>query len=188
MIALVLALALNCGSTATQMDLDQCSGNEATLAQTRETRAYAHAAAAHPAAEDRAQLRAAERAWTAYRKAACAFDGYLVRGGSIQPLVDNNCWASLTDERTYSLTLFSSMPAADAARPNDTSAREEATIYGKLETLLAPDERALLARSETAWLAYRSAVCSRASSDCATHLTQRRTAALKASWMGEPFW
>ncbi|MEY4983106.1 MAG: hypothetical protein RIR62_1372 [Pseudomonadota bacterium] len=50
-----------------------------------------------------AALRDAQRRWIAYRDAACAAEAWLVRGGSMEPLVLYSCLARLTAERTAGL-------------------------------------------------------------------------------------
>lgn len=48
-------------------------------------------------------LRDAQRAWIAFRDAHCASEGYLARGGSMEPLLVSTCKAQLTRERTGQL-------------------------------------------------------------------------------------
>lgn len=48
-------------------------------------------------------LRDAQRAWIAYRDLACAAEGFLVRGGSIEPLVVLMCKTRLTQTRVDDL-------------------------------------------------------------------------------------
>lgn len=49
------------------------------------------------------QLLAAQRAWLAYRDAHCASEGYLTRGGSMEPLMVSGCKTALTKARTEEL-------------------------------------------------------------------------------------
>ena len=44
-------------------------------------------------------LRAAQRAWIAYRDAQCDYEAYEVFGGTAQPMVGSLCLARLTNER-----------------------------------------------------------------------------------------
>ncbi|MEN7535702.1 lysozyme inhibitor LprI family protein [Aurantiacibacter flavus] len=48
-------------------------------------------------------LLAAQRAWLTYRDEHCASEGYLFRGGSMEPLIVSTCKTSLTQERTSQL-------------------------------------------------------------------------------------
>lgn len=50
-----------------------------------------------------ATLRDAQRAWITFRDKACEAEGYLFRGGSMEPLIVSGCKAQLTEERTKSL-------------------------------------------------------------------------------------
>ena len=45
----------------------------------------------------------AQRAWLKYRDAHCASEGYLFRGGSMEPLMVSTCKTALTEERTKQL-------------------------------------------------------------------------------------
>lgn len=45
-------------------------------------------------------LRDAQRAWIAYRDAACNAEGMLFEGGSMRPLIEYSCMATLTERRT----------------------------------------------------------------------------------------
>lgn len=48
-------------------------------------------------------LREAQRAWITFRDKACAAEGYLFRGGTMEPLIVSGCKALLTQQRTKSL-------------------------------------------------------------------------------------
>ena len=45
----------------------------------------------------------AQRAWLNYRDAHCTSEGYLFRGGTMEPLIHASCKARLTEERTKQL-------------------------------------------------------------------------------------
>ena len=47
-----------------------------------------------------ATLLAAQRAWLKYRDAHCDLEGYLFRGGSMEPLLVATCRTELTEART----------------------------------------------------------------------------------------
>ena len=49
------------------------------------------------------QLLASERAWLAFRDAQCTLEGYAMRGGSAEAMVDHQCRTRLTRERTTQL-------------------------------------------------------------------------------------
>ena len=53
-----------------------------------------------------AHLRAAQRAWITFRDEACAAEGYLMHGGSAEPMVIYGCRAALTRARAEGLWLL----------------------------------------------------------------------------------
>ena len=44
-----------------------------------------------------------QRAWLTFRDAHCASEGYLFRGGSMEPLIVSTCKTKLTEDRTQQL-------------------------------------------------------------------------------------
>ncbi|WP_349358660.1 lysozyme inhibitor LprI family protein [Stappia sp.] len=48
-------------------------------------------------------LRAAQRAWIPYRDKACAAQGFMARGGTMEPMLIYQCRADLTRQRTQEL-------------------------------------------------------------------------------------
>lgn len=48
-------------------------------------------------------LLAAQRAWISFRDKHCASEGYLFRGGSMEPLIVATCKTDLTKQRTQQL-------------------------------------------------------------------------------------
>jgi uncharacterized protein YecT (DUF1311 family) len=182
MIAMLLAAALNCGKTATQLDLDFCAARDARIAAAREETVLRRTLLHFPSRAK--QIDGSERAWKSYRDAACRYAG--AGDGSIEPMLYRQCLASLADERARVLQLFDG--SRGMAAPSAGSASEEEGVYGKLELLVDPGSRTLLARSEDAWRAYRRVACTGALPGCATMLARARTATLKASWLADPFW
>lgn len=53
---------------------------------------------------EEATLREAQRAWVTFRDAHCRLEGYGERGGSMEPMVFDECRARLTRERIAQLT------------------------------------------------------------------------------------
>ena len=185
MIALLLAAALQCGANATQMELDECSGNAAQQAQSREAIAYL---VAERRANANIHLLHSEVLWLDARSSACDFDRSLVEGGSIAPMVTNDCYAAASTSRVRDIGLFTGKANPRAMIPSTHSAAEHERIYGLLELLVTPQQRRLLATSEQFFLWYRDEACSHAKDGCATALTLTRTQQLKDSWMAGPFW
>lgn len=48
-------------------------------------------------------LQAGQRAWLTFRDKHCASEGYLMRGGTGEPLLINGCRATMTEKRTIQL-------------------------------------------------------------------------------------
>jgi len=51
-----------------------------------------------------------QRAWLAYRDAQCRSEGFLARGGSMEPMLIAHCKAYLTELRTEQLRSLSARP------------------------------------------------------------------------------
>lgn len=116
MISLILAaLSLapqepNCTDPQTQADMNQCAGREAADADAELNMIYKEVVA-HYEKMDRAsettegvkRLRAAQRAWIAFRDAQCELAGYEALGGSMETLLVSRCEADLTKRRAAEL-------------------------------------------------------------------------------------
>lgn len=104
---------VDCNNAQTQADMNQCAAEDyrkadaAMNAQWAETRAaMLEWDKASPPSDDNGaakRLLASQRAWLAYRDAACDVEGYSVEGGSMQPLMVSSCLADLTTRRTEEL-------------------------------------------------------------------------------------
>lgn len=64
-----------------------------------------------------AALRAAERAWVAFRDAECAFQSSGVEGGSIYPMVQAGCLEGLTRDRLEALNGYLACEEGDLSCP-----------------------------------------------------------------------
>jgi len=56
-----------------------------------------------------AALRDAQRAWIVFRDKACEAEGYLFRGGTMEPFIVSSCMAGLTRQRIQGLQTLSDM-------------------------------------------------------------------------------
>jgi len=184
-IALVLVAALNCGATATQIDLDECAAAAQTHNDTLEIAAFR---AAERRTHNNPLLRASEARWTAFRTSACNYVYESYSGGSIAPMLYSQCNADAALARVRDIGQFTGRTNPNAAMPDPHVQAEHEHIYGLLELLVTPHERNLLADSENLFLRYRDAACSHAKDGCATAITLTRTQQLKDSWLAEPFW
>lgn len=183
MIAAVLVAVLNCGASATQLDLDECAAQTLSQADAREFAAF-HSAMRR--FHNDAVLRLSEMRWLDARSAACAFAASMVAGGSMEPMIEAQCNAAAAQARVRDIALYTG--AIGATRAAQAAVVEQDRVYGLLELLVTPGERELLADSQRTWIDYRDVACLRAKSNCTTALTQTRTQQLKDSWMAEPFW
>lgn len=106
------AQEVDCANAMAQQEMNLCAAQDYEAADLALNAAYKQARAAMkgldanmPAAERGAEaaLLAAQRAWLPYRDAACASEGWLMHGGSAEPLVVYGCLATLTRQRTQDL-------------------------------------------------------------------------------------
>ena len=95
--------AADCAKATTQADMNICAAERRAGADAALNAAYG-ALVREPGLADRLdRLRAAERAWVAYRDAQCAFEGSQYEGGSMQPMAVDGCAEALTGRRTAEL-------------------------------------------------------------------------------------
>jgi uncharacterized protein YecT (DUF1311 family) len=108
----VQAQTLDCANAMAQQELNQCAYADWEAEDAKLNAAYKQAMgllktwdADLPAAEKggEAALRDAQRAWIAFRDAACAAEGYAMKGGSAEPLLVYGCMRRLTIARTGDL-------------------------------------------------------------------------------------
>jgi uncharacterized protein YecT (DUF1311 family) len=108
------ALAQDCGAAVTQRALDACEHERFLAAQAPMAEAYrALADALAPGPRD--VLRREQKAWLAWRTAACDFEASGVAGGSAAPTVRARCATRLTQERTDALRRRLDCPEGDLA-------------------------------------------------------------------------
>ena len=106
----------NCTNPQTQLEMTQCAQQDWQATDADLNAAYkaaqvamAEIDASLPDAEQGAAtgLRDGQRAWITYRDAACATEGYLSHGGSIEPMVVAYCLARLTKARAADVWMLS---------------------------------------------------------------------------------
>lgn len=156
---------------------------------------------------EEATLREAQRSWVAFRDAQCRLESFEARGGSMQPMLDAGCKATLTRARTAELR----GPNPDCPGDGEPAqlvtclerqyARADAALNRQWqETLTAlPNGAERLRAAQRAWLTYRDAHCAIAIPSvasvetqnlegvlCRTRLTEGRTRELaELAAMGE---
>lgn len=102
----------------TQRELNECAGDALAAADTALNKTYQTITvrlADSPLG--RAKLIASERAWIKFRDAECAFEASGVEGGSIQPMIEAECRASLTMQRQTRLAAFLTCAEGDLSCP-----------------------------------------------------------------------
>lgn len=121
MIALLLAAMaaqpqIDCDNAMTQTDMNICASLDYQAADKALNEQWTETAADMKRMDDQTaghypdkapgyfdQLLAAQRAWLKYRDEHCASQGYLARGGTLQPMLIANCKTDLTKRRTEEL-------------------------------------------------------------------------------------
>ncbi|WP_206614734.1 lysozyme inhibitor LprI family protein [Paenirhodobacter populi] len=95
----------DCSNATQQVEMNACAAAAYTQADEALNAIYKQAVAAAKGQGDDGPklLLAAQRAWIAYRDAACAAEVAPYAGGSIQPLVQAQCLERLTRARSEDL-------------------------------------------------------------------------------------
>lgn len=108
---------IDCATAEVQVEMTWCAEQDWIAADADLNDAYAAARRAMqdidaglPDAEQGAEayLRDGQRAWIAFRDASCAAEGYMMHGGSAEPMVIYGCWARLSAERAGDLWMLAS--------------------------------------------------------------------------------
>lgn len=111
-----LALADECNSASTQSDLNQCTAAQYQAADKKLNETYQQAQKRAPAAQ-REMLKKAQVAWIASRDADCELIGSGTEGGSVQPMVHNQCMTDKTAEREAFLASLLQCEEGDLSCP-----------------------------------------------------------------------
>lgn len=107
-----LARAQDCAEAMTQSDINACIYADWQAADAELNAAWKAAMALMRSIDDdlpedekgaAAQLRNGQKAWITFRDATCAAEGYLMHGGSAEPMLIYGCMARLTTERSTDL-------------------------------------------------------------------------------------
>ncbi len=110
---LLTAQEPDCTDPQTQADMNQCAGREAAEADADLNLIYKEVVAHYEqmdrdseSTEGVKRLRAAQRAWVAFRDAQCSLAGYEALGGSMETLLVAGCEAELTKRRAAELRMM----------------------------------------------------------------------------------
>ena len=110
------ALADECSNASTQTDMNTCTAQQYQAADKTLNQTY-QAAIKRAEAPQRELLKKAQQAWIALRDADCAFIGSGTEGGSIQPMIVNQCLADKTNEREAYLATLMQCEEGDLSCP-----------------------------------------------------------------------
>jgi len=94
----VNALADECAKASTQSELNACAAGQYQAADKKLNQTY-QAAMKRAAAPQRDLLKKAQQSWIALRDADCKLMGSGTEGGTVQPMIINQCLAEKTVER-----------------------------------------------------------------------------------------
>ena len=104
--AAAMADDADCSKAMTQMDMDFCAGKNFQASDKKLNDTYRDVMTALGDKNYQAKLKAAQRAWIAYRDTECTFEVAENEGGSIYPMVYSLCETKLTDARTKELQSY----------------------------------------------------------------------------------
>ena len=110
------ALADECANASTQVELNTCTAQQYQAADKTLNQTY-QAVMKRAAAPQRDLLKKAQQAWIALRDADCAFVGSGTSGGSVQPMIVNQCLADKTREREAYLASLMQCEEGDLSCP-----------------------------------------------------------------------
>lgn len=99
---------VDCARAMTQQDMNLCAAEEYRAADAMLNAEWRATLDVAKNAGLEAQLRAAQRAWIAYRDAACSVEAAVWEGGSMAPLIHATCLTRLTRTRTDDLVMLRS--------------------------------------------------------------------------------
>ena len=110
------ALADECANASTQSDLNACTATQYQAADKKLNEAY-QTAMKRAEAPQRELLKKAQQAWITLRDADCAFISSGSEGGSVQPMIDNQCLHDKTVEREAYLASLLQCEEGDLSCP-----------------------------------------------------------------------
>ncbi|WP_085657216.1 lysozyme inhibitor LprI family protein [Pseudomonas sp. B11(2017)] len=110
--------AADCANASDQSTMNQCAAQENKAADKELNAVYQQITARlkdNP--EGKKLLVGAQRAWIGFRDAECKFSASGVTGGSVYPLIYNNCITSVTKARTEALKQYLKCEEGDLGCP-----------------------------------------------------------------------
>ncbi|MEO1620536.1 MAG: lysozyme inhibitor LprI family protein [Cyanobacteria bacterium J06632_3] len=143
----------SCRNPQTQLEMNQCAAAEYAQAdrQLNQTYEMLQASLSDPGKQ---ALTQAELAWIGFRDLDCAFARAQYAGGSIEPLIYNDCLANRTDIRTTELKSIQ-LPETSHATA-DTQLNQ---TYQDVLAVLGEGRSTALISAQLAWIEYRDRNC-----------------------------
>jgi uncharacterized protein YecT (DUF1311 family) len=113
-----IAFAEDCGSAATQTEMNACAAQNNQKADARLNALYRQITGRLKDDSDATKaLVAAQRAWISFRDAECAFVGSKTAGGSVNPAIVAQCKTGLTELRVKDFEYFLQCQEGDLSCP-----------------------------------------------------------------------
>jgi uncharacterized protein YecT (DUF1311 family) len=97
---------MNCGDLIYQQDMNQCSAVQRHDAEKRMNEIYEKLIASK---FETLGITTSQDKWQAYAKYECDLQGSLVEGGTLEPLIVNECRTRITEDRIFQLKAWLDM-------------------------------------------------------------------------------
>ncbi|MEK0182070.1 lysozyme inhibitor LprI family protein [Microcoleus anatoxicus] len=147
----------NCKNPQTQTELNICSGVDYQRADQKINQVY-NQVRDQLSANRRQQLIVAQRAWISFRDANCKFARSTVEGGTMAPLIANNCLEDLTKKRTLELNSYAQNQMPQSNGKNfQTVDRKLNQVYQNTIDNLSVSRQSQLKIAQRAWIVFRDA-------------------------------
>jgi uncharacterized protein YecT (DUF1311 family) len=108
----------DCANPSNQAAINECASEIAKKSDTELNALYKQVEQRLKGdGETKARLVAAQRSWIAFRNAECKFMASGADGGSIYPMISDECFDGLTKKRIEDLKAYLNCPEGDSACP-----------------------------------------------------------------------
>lgn len=108
----------DCANATTQGDMNQCAAQETKAADKELNNLYKQITARlKDNAEAKQLLVKAQRAWIGFRDAECSFSASGVEGGSVYPMIHNECLTAVTKARVEAFKTYLQCKEGDLSCP-----------------------------------------------------------------------
>lgn len=95
----------NCNNPQTTLEMRMCANESYGKADDKLNQVYQQLKPKLPASHQK-KLVAAQLAWIQFRDKNCAFEGAFAEGGTLQPVLELNCLADVTEQRVKDLERY----------------------------------------------------------------------------------